>query len=400
MVSTTTDYADSRYLAFPGAGYDGVVRVIFGGYYATGALLYDGRAVLTAAHLFDRDAASSRVTFDTRSGVTSRSANEIVVHPGYDADGNNDLALVWLSDPAPLAAERFGLYRNADEIGQAFRFVGYGVPGTGAEGAADAAVLEPVRLTAVNRFDVDVATLKNALGLIMAWRPLAGTQLMADFDSGRPENDALGRLAGRADRGEGWEEGLISPGDSGGPAFIDGLIAGIASYTSSLSRGSVEPDVDDSANSSFGEVAAWQRVSAYQQWIDQSLRQRYPDAPSRPEDVRKQVAEGDAGTSYAYFLVQFNGQRADPDAILSVDYATRDGTALAGFDYVAVSGRLNIYPDEYQAVIPVEILGDATAEPEEFFYLDVFNPVGGGFGEGVVKLTAVREIVDDDGWMG
>ncbi len=29
--------------------------------------------------------------------------------------------------------------------------------------------------------------------------------------------------------------------------------------------------------------------------------------------------------------------------------------------------------------------------------MDLFNPVGGGFGDGVVKLTAVRPIFNDDG---
>jgi hypothetical protein len=96
--------------------------------------------------------------------------------------------------------------------------------------------------------------------------------------------------------------------------------------------------------------------------------------------------------------VQFTGVRSDPNQILSVDYATRDGSALGGTDYLAVSGTLNLYPDENQAVIPVEIIGDSTPEPSEYFYLDVFNPVGGSFGEGVIKLTAVRTILDDDGW--
>jgi hypothetical protein len=80
-----------------------------------------------------------------------------------------------------------------------------------------------------------------------------------------------------------------------------------------------------------------------------------------------------------------------------VDYTTRNGTAMAGSDYIAVSGKLNLYPGENQAVIPVEIVGDTISEPSETFYLDVFNPVGGSFGEGVVKLTAVRTILYDDG---
>jgi len=70
---------------------------------------------------------------------------------------------------------------------------------------------------------------------------------------------------------------------------------------------------------------------------------------------------------------------------------------MAGSDYIAVSGKLNLYPGENQAVIPVEIVGDTVPEPSETFYLDVFNPVGGSFGEGVVKLTAVRTILYDDG---
>ncbi|EKE17430.1 MAG: na-ca exchanger/integrin-beta4, partial [uncultured bacterium] len=175
---------------------------------------------------------------------------------------------------------------------------------------------------------------------------------------------------------------------------------GVASYTASLSRGSVSPDIDTSTNSSFGEVAAWQRVSNYQQWIDQSLRANYSNAPTKPDEVKKEVPEGSSGTSYAYFLLQFTGVRSDPNQILSVDYLTRDGTATAGSDYIAVSGTLNLYPDENQTVIPVEIIGDNTPEPSETFYLNVFNPVGGSFGEGVVKLTAVRTILDDDGWFG
>ena len=57
---------------------------------------------------------------------------------------------------------------------------------------------------------------------------------------------------------------------------------------------------------------------------------------------------------------------------------------------------LILYPGESQAVIPVEIIGDTIPEANEFFFLDVFNPVGGSFGQDIIKLTAVRTIVDDD----
>lgn len=400
MVTTTVYYTDSRYRTYPGDGYDGVVRVSYGGYYGTGTLLFDGRAILTAAHLFGGATGAASVTFETRTGTQTLSATEILQHPGYDTQSNNDLAIVWLSGTAPIAADRYDIYRDSDEIGQAFTFSGYGRTGRGSTGATSSDTSSPIRLKAANQFDADAATLKSYLGSGMAWTPLAGTQLIADFDNGISANDALGRLMYRYDSGRGLDEGLIAQGDSGGPAFLQNKVAGLASYTASLTRGSIDPDIDTSNNSSFGEIAAWQRVSAYQQWIDQSLRANYPNAPTKPEEVKKEVVEGNSGTSYAYFLLQFTGVRSDPSEILSVDYATRNGTALAGSDYVAVGGTLMLYPDENQAVIPVEIIGDTTPEPGEYFYLDVFNPVGGSFGEGVAKLTAVRTILDDDGWFG
>ncbi len=399
MVTTVSYDEDPRYVTHTGEGYDGVVRVSYGGYYGTGVLLSDGHAILTAAHLFDERSGTTGVTFETQSGIQTLGAAKVLLHPGYDSEGNNDLAIVWLDRSAPVGADRYEIYRQGNEVGQEFTAVGYGRTGTGNTGAIEDNA-DHVRLKAGNRFDADASTLKSYLGSSMAWMPTPGTQLVADFDNGKSANDALGQLIHRSDLGLGLDEGLIAPGDSGSPAFLGMQVAGIATYTASLSEGSTHPDVDNRLNSSFGEIAAWQRLSTYQQWIDQSLRANYQNAPTKPEDVKKEVVEGDSGTTYAYFLLQFIGVRSNPDDILSVDYATRDGTATAGSDYIAANGRLNLYPGENEAAIPVEIIGDTTPELNEIFSLDVFNPVGGSFGEGVVKLTAVRTIIDDDGWVG
>lgn len=399
MVTTTSYSTYSRYQTAVGSGFDGVVRVTFSGYTGTGTLLFDGRAILTAAHLFDNGTGAASVIFETTSGRQTIDAGAIQVHPGYNTtEGNHDVALLWLLRSAPAAAERYTLYRDSDEIGQAVTLVGYGSTGTGHTGVVDGDAT-PVRLQAGNRLDADAGTLKQQLGSSMAWTPLPGSQLVADFDNGRQANDALGQLINCSDLGLGLYEGLIAPGDSGGPAFIGHQVAGVASYTSSLSDGTTTPDVDDAANSSFGEIAAWQRVSHYQQWIDQSLRARYSDAPTRSEDVKKAVSEGNSDTSYVYFLLEFTGVRTEPDAILSVDYRTRDGTAQAGSDYIATQGTLQLYPDERQAVVAVEIVGDTAREPDETLYLDVFNPAGGSFGEGMAQLTAMRTLVNDDGWL-
>ncbi|MDD3342368.1 MAG: trypsin-like serine protease [Sulfurospirillaceae bacterium] len=398
MVTTLSNYLDSRYRADISEGYDGVVRVAIGGYYGTGTLLYDGKAIVTAAHLFEGiSETSASVYFETAQGDITLNASNILLHPDYNPeDGNNDLALIWLTDDAPTSAERYDIYRQSDEISQDFTMVGYGVPGTGNSGAQEDYNGAYVRLMTQNTFDASADELKDALGYTMGWTPTENSQLIADFDNGMSTHDALGMFLGIDDTGIGVMEGIISSGDSGGPAFIEGKIAGIASYISSLETYSYAPDIDTSTNSSFGEIAAWQRVSYYQQWIDESIRSHYRNAPSKASDVQKSVLEGDGGVSYAYFLLEFTGTRSSTQAWVSVDYASRDGSAHAGEDYIAVSGTLILYPNENEAVIPVEIIGDNTVENNETFYMDVFNPIGGSFGEGIVTLTALRTIVNDD----
>lgn len=386
MVTVTANYNNSRYRASPGEGYDGVVQVSVNGYYGTGSLLYDGRAILTAAHLFE--GASSQpvtVTLETATGEQTLAAARVLVHPGYDtSSSSNDLAIVWLPQTAPASANRYNLYRTSDELGHTFDMVGYGLTGSGSTGRIEATAA-PTRHIAWNQFDGLANELPGT-----SWHPLVGTQLIADFDSGSSRNDALGQLIGVRNTGLGVDEGLIAPGDSGGPAFINGLVAGVASYTTSYASA----DIDSSVDSSFGEIAAWQRASVYQQWIDQSLRAQYPNAPTRPSEVQTSVLEGNAGTHYAYFMVSVFGAKNDQE---SVEYSTRDGTATAGQDYIPVQGALIIYPGEQNVVIPVEIISDQTPEPNEVFYLDLTHPTGGTFPGGLITLTASRTIVNDDG---
>lgn len=396
MVTVTRD--PERYRVLPNEGYDGVVQVSAGGFYGSGVLLYGGRAVLTSAHVIEgTDAVTVRI--DTPAGRLNLSASQYVLHPLFDvANGNGDLALVWLSEPAPLSAGRSSLYRDDDEVGRDITLVGYGLSGDGLEGTRPHGSEGPLKHWANNRFDTTGEALKGGIGSGINWSPATGAQLIIDFDDGTDEHDALGVLMGLHDTGRGASEGLIAPGDSGGPAFIGHDVAGIATYAASIGRQEQSPDINDALDSSVGEIAGFQRVSYFQQWIDQSLRQLDSDAPVRPEDVETRLIEGDRGASRAYFLLEFNGEREHPEQWLSVDYATRDGTATVGEDYLPVADTLILYPGETQATIAVEIIGDEVPEPDETFYLDVFNPVGGGFGGGVAQLTAMRTIIDDDGW--
>jgi secreted trypsin-like serine protease len=401
LVTTVNSYTEARHRALIGGGYDGVVRVVAGSFYGTGVLLYNGQAVLTAAHLFASESTSTSVVFETSYGTQTVQSKKVLINPDYNSTSStNDLALVWLSGPAPITAERYELFRSEDEINKTFTMVGYGRPGTGSTGNASAPLNPPLRLQAKNEFDTDISSLLPFFSSTPAWASISNKQLVADFDDGTSARDALGLLARKTGLGLGSDEGLIAPGDSGGPAFIGNKVAGIASYTADLESTVSHPDIDKASNSSFGEVAVWERVSAYQQWVDQNLRAQSTNAPKTLAAVQKTVAEGNSGISFAYFWVQLNGLSLNNHAVLSVDYKTRDGTAKSGQDYLAAQGRLNLYSTEDHAIVAIEILGDYTPEPSETFFLDISNPLGATFEFGQVVLTAMRTIVNDDGIFG
>ncbi len=81
---------------------------------------------------------------------------------------------------------------------------------------------------------------------------------------------------------------------------------------------------------------------------------------------------------------------------ISVAYRTLDGTAKAGKDYIATTGRVTIKAGELQSVIPVTIIGDYIPEDEEYYYLQISDPQGVNFPDGIVNITSKRTIKDDD----
>ncbi|MDD9984349.1 MAG: hypothetical protein OXU81_23805 [Gammaproteobacteria bacterium] len=77
---------------------------------------------------------------------------------------------------------------------------------------------------------------------------------------------------------------------------------------------------------------------------------------------------------------------------LTVDYATSDGTAVAGQDYTVKSGRLTFEEGDAEQTIPVRILDDAVDEGEETFTLTLSNAVGAR----IADATAIGTIANDD----
>ncbi len=60
----------------------------------------------------------------------------------------------------------------------------------------------------------------------------------------------------------------------------------------------------------------------------------------------------------------------------TIDYATSDGTATAGADYLATSGTLQFNPGESQKSFTIPIIYDKTPEPNETINVTLTNPTG------------------------
>lgn len=101
------------------------------------------------------------------------------------------------------------------------------------------------------------------------------------------------------------------------------------------------------------------------------------------------VTEGNAGTTTAHVKIKLNHRTHHR---VSVGWATADGSATAGSDYVASSGRARIPAGHKVAFADVSILGDTANESNEYFKVRLFHPHGARIVDGV----AFVEIIDND----
>jgi len=262
----TTGMPDN-YLTPLGLGLDGVAYLeIFkstNSVTCSGVLLPTGRHLLTAAHCVADSAGNpdffpelSTALFETADQFVQIGFSSLAIHPDYqgDAGGGNDLAVLTLSSFAPAGADRYPIYRGNNELGQVGEIVGYGSTG---QGRREDSLPPGLKRAGFNRLEAYGSPFPEYTG---------GELLLTyDFDNGLPANDGFGIFLGLHDLGEGLGEVFPSFGDSGGPTFLNGAIAGLHSFSFRKKNTS---DIDGFLNQSFGEFTADVRVSKHAKWID------------------------------------------------------------------------------------------------------------------------------------
>lgn len=237
----------------PGGFLDGVPKV--GG--CSGALLWGGMHVLTAAHCFPHSGDAVDVTFTTASGPTLINGT-VTVNPNWTGNLGDgfDLSIVTLTSQAPVPG--YQIYRNQTFTPRTpIELAGYGLTGTGSGGtlAGTGGVLR----AGTNTYDV-------------LYTNIPGNPYLFDFDNGTSTYDSIGTAFGVADYGTGDREALVASGDSGGPSFIGTALAGIHSFTLGLPS-----DITTIANGGFGAVGGDTRLADYAPWIDSMVGVPVPE---------------------------------------------------------------------------------------------------------------------------
>jgi hypothetical protein len=204
--------------------------------------------VLTAAHVVE-------ATYDQKvfkDDGTEYPLGMVIVHSDYSSEkfGWHDIALCYSSTDFKLDFYP-PLYTEQDEMGKAITIAGYGIQGTFSSGA-NAEKSDARKRAGHNVIDAH----SNA---VLFCSPTAGS----------------GRMP---------LEFIITPGDSGGGMFIGNKLAGINSFLLAA---------DKKTDGTYGDEAAFIRVSLYTKWVHQQI-EKYELALKARSTTGADIALSDA----------------------------------------------------------------------------------------------------------
>ena len=304
--SVTDEAGDALYHpTFP--EYSGVVGILMdfgpgGAFVCSGTLLDDRRTIATAAHCVSSGAGTANPLtttvffqpeggmdpglsiYGTNVGQVGVEVADYIVHPEYTGEviDQNDIALLTLEADAPEWAISHGVY-TGELTGLDFNVAGYGVRGNGFDGgtAGTGRMREGDNM-------YDYAWGNEAFDGFFTddFFGTAETEwsYVSDHDNGLSTNDQagiIGQFFGTSefnDTGLGDDEVGVAGGDSGGPNFIDGLLAGINSY--GLTFGSDFGDATAGLDNSFGEFSGYVPTWIHADFIANNLFSDQNPVPS------------------------------------------------------------------------------------------------------------------------
>lgn len=241
-----------------GVNLSGVVEVITDHGLCSGSLLSDGLSILTAGHCVSNAYpsplfGSAVVNFLGPTGMISAEVGSIAVNPGWTGDLTlgGDLAVLRLSATAPNFATRYSLYDQPIQAAVDLVVAGYGYGGNGTTGADPGYPYGQLR-AGTNQY--------VRSGAYVGW---SNTLYLAQFYSGSAITNVLDSIQPYYSA----TEVDIAPGDSGGPTFRNGQIAGVHDTIACFTNNGQCATAQAANNSSYGQFFADVSTAANSSWI-------------------------------------------------------------------------------------------------------------------------------------
>lgn len=169
---------------------------------------------------------------------------------------------------------------------------------------------------------------------------------------------------------------LITSQTNGVPAGSfrpEGLLSAFDGKSGSAVNGNWRLEVTDDSAANTGVLTCWNLIIT---------------TPPTISIATASVVEGRTGTKAAQFNVTLSGSSPQ---IVTVDYASSDGSAIAGADYSPTFGTLTFNPGETSKTITVLTFGDLVPEGNEAFIVSLSDPVHGSLG-----ISAAFGLITDD----
>lgn len=220
--------------------------------FSASATLIGKRFLLTAAHNLD---GISNVNFSHNGSFLQ--ASRWWIHQDFQSDwiqGNTggDIAVILL-DEKVQGVTPSRIYNNRRVDNKEFEVAGYGRYGTGTSGAVNQGngQLRAGRneVDGFFSFERDLATFVGV--------PRSRSFFYSDFDGGNADPSATPDSADDYPLNLEWAG---APGDSGGPSFIDGRIAGLSSF--------IVGEIDSTQPGQFGSKTFSTNVGFYAKWVN------------------------------------------------------------------------------------------------------------------------------------
>lgn len=131
------------------------------------------------------------------------------------------------------------------------------------------------------------------------------------------------------------------------------------------------------------------------------------DGTTTPSDTLPQLTvsgvskfEGNEATTDFDFKVRLSKAA---DAVVSVDFETANGSAVAGEDFIENSGQLTFEPGSIEEIITVQVVTDTLKEGDEEFEMRISNPsnavVTGAAGTGTIRNDDTFLAGGEDGYI-